>query len=146
MIETMNNLKNNRMKTGIAASAITSEHTLRMKKTLKSLNQRTIRASEPLGVGLKDLQNKDKRGKWWLVGASYRIDTGDDDNFQKQPSPVSENDWEEGSDRIGVAGAEGDEDEDPNGKLELRSIVNLARMFGVLVAEDGLSLGVLKVY
>ena len=246
MIETMNSLKNNRMKTGIAASAITSEHTLRMKKMLKSLNQRTIRASEPLGVGLKDLQDKDKRGKWWLVGASYRIDTGDDIS-QKQPSPEIEKDWEDGSDRIGVAGdleqlakeqrmntdvrrsifiaimsssdsgdahvrllklslkksqeleipkvlvhcagaekvynpfytslsrricrdkklkmalqfslwdvfkrmgeaedgAEGDEDEDANGKLELRSIVNLARMFGVLVAEDGLSLGVLKVY
>ena len=246
MIETMNNLKNNRMKTGIAASAIASEHTLRMKKILKSLNQRTIRASEPLGVGLKDLQDKEKKGKWWLVGASYRIDTGDDIS-RKQPRPESEKDWEDGSDRIGVAGdleqlakeqrmntdvrrsifiaimsssdsddayvrllklslkksqeleipkvlvhcagaekvynpfytslsrricrdkklkmalqfslwdlfkrmgeaedgAEGDEDEDANGKLELRSIVNLARMFGVLVAEDGLSLGVLKVY
>ena len=246
MIETMNNLKNNRMKTGIAASAIASEHTLRMKKILKLLNQRTIRASEPLGVGLKDLQDKDKRGKWWLVGASYRTDTGDD-NFQKQPSPVSENDREDGSDRIGVAGdleqlakeqrmntdvrrsifiaimsssdsddayvrllklglkksqeleipkvlvhsagaekvynpfytflsrrlcrdkklkmalqfslwdlfkrmgeaeddTEGDEDEGADGKLELRSIVNLARMFGVLIAEGGLSLGVLKVY
>ena len=246
MIETMNNLKNNRMKTGLAASAIASEHTLRMKNILKSLNQRTIRASEPLGVGLKDLQDKDKRGKWWLVGASYRTDTGDD-NFQKQPSPVSENDAEDGSDRIGVAGdleqlakeqrmntdvrrsifiaimsssdsndayvrllklglkksqeleipkvlvhcagaekvynpfytflsrrvcgdkklkmalqfslwdlfkrmgeaeddAEEDEDDGADGKLELRSLVNLARMFGVLIAEDGLSVGVLKVY
>ena len=246
MIETMNNLKNNRMKTGITASAITSEHTLRMKKILKSLNQRTIRASEPLGVGLKDLQDKDKRGKWWLVGASYRTDTGDD-TFQKQPSPVSRNDWEDSSDRIGLAGdleqlakeqrmntnvrrsifiaimsasdsndaymrllklglkksqeleipkvmvhcagaekmynpfytflarricrdkklrmalqfslwdlfkrmgeaeadAEGEEDQGDDGSLELRSIVNLARMFGVLIAEDGMSVGVLKVY
>ena len=246
MIETINNLKNNRMKTGIIASAITSEHTLRVKKILKSLNQRTIRASEPLGVGLKDIRDKDKRGKWWLAGASYRIDTGDD-NFQKQPSRVSGNDWEDSSDRIGLAGdleqlakeqrmntdvrrsifiaimsasdsndaymrllklglkksqeleipkvlvhcagaekvynpfytflarricrdkklrmalqfslwdlfkrmgeaeedAEGDEDEGDDGKLELRSIVNLARMFGVLIAEDGLSVGVLKVY
>ena len=246
MIETMNNLKNNRMKTGITASAITSEHTLRMKKTLKSLNQRTIRASEPLGVGLKDLQDKDKRGKWWLVGASYKTDTGDD-NFLKQPTPVSGNDWEDSSATIGLAGdleqlakeqrmntdvrrsifiaimsasdstdaylrllklslkksqeleipkvlvhcagaervynpfytflarricrdkklrmalqfslwdlfkrmgeaeddAEGEEDEGDDGKLELRSIVNLARMFGVLIAEDGMSVGVLKVY
>ena len=246
MIETMNNLKNNRMKTGIAASAIASEHTLRMKKILKSLNQRIIRASEPLRLGLKDLQDKDKRGKWWLIGASYRIDTGDD-NFQKQPSPVSGNDWADASGRNDVAGdleqlakeqrmntdvrrsifiaimsssdsndayvrllklglkknqeleipkvlvhcagaekvynpfytflsrrvcrdkklrmalqfslwdlfkrmgeaeddAEGDEDDGADGKLELRSIVNLARMFGVLIAEDGLSVGVLKVY
>jgi nucleolar MIF4G domain-containing protein 1 len=77
MIETMNNLKNNRMKTGITASTITSEHTIRMKKTLGTLNQRNIRASEPLRIGLKDLRNADKRGKWWLVGASYENDTED---------------------------------------------------------------------
>ncbi len=246
MIETMNNLKNNRMKTGIAASAITSEHTIRMKKILKSLNQRTIRASEPLRLGLKDLQNEDKRGKWWLLGASYRIDTGDA-NLQKQPSPLGGDDWDDDSGRNGVAGdleqlakeqrmntdvrrsifiaimsssdsndayvrllklglkksqeleipkvlvhcagaekiynpfytflsrricrdkklkmalqfslwdlfkrmgeaedeAEGHQDEGADGKLELRSIVNLARMFGVLIAEGGLSVGVLKVY
>ena len=246
MIETMNNLKNNRMKTGIAVSAITSEHTIRMKQILKSLNQRINRASEPLRLGLKDLQDKDKRGKWWLVGASYKTDTRDDD-FQKQPPPVNADDLDDNSGRIGVAGdleqlakeqrmntdvrrsifiaimsssdsddahvrllklglkksqeleipkvlvhcaaaekvynpfytllsrricrdkklkmtlqfslwdlfkrmgeaedeAEGDEDENADGKLELRSIVNLARMFGVLIAEDGLSVGVLKVY
>ena len=246
MIETMNNLKNNRMKTGMAASAIISEHTLRMKTILKSLNLRIIRASEPLGLGLKDLQDKDTKGKWWLVGASYRIDSADD-NIQKQPSPVSGNDWDDASGRSGVPGdlvqlakeqrmntdvrrsifiaimsssdsndayvrlmklglkksqeleipkvlvhcagaekvhnpfytflsrricrdkklrmalqfslwdlfkrmgeaeddAEADEDEGAYGKLELRSIVNLARMFGVLIAEDGLSVGVLKVY
>ena len=246
MIETMNDLKNNRMKTGIAASAINSEHTIRMKQILKSLNQRRVRASEPLRLGLKDLQDKDKKGKWWLVGASYRIDTGDD-NFHEQLSPVTANDLDDSSGRNGGAGdleqlakeqrmntdvrrsifiaimsssdsddayvrllklglkksqqleipkvlvhcagaekvynpfytilarricrdkklkmalqfslwdlfkrmgeaddeAEGDEDESADGKLDLRSMVNLARMFGVLIAEDGLSVGVLKVY
>lgn len=72
MIETINNLKNNRMKTGIAASTITSEHTIRMKKTLGTLNMRSIRAGEALRIGLKDLRESDKRGKWWLVGASYK--------------------------------------------------------------------------
>ncbi|MCJ1381905.1 suppressor of glycerol defect [Xylographa soralifera] len=72
MIETINNLKNNRMKTGVAASTITSEHTIRMKKTLGSLNTRNLKASEPLRIGLNDIKNTDKRGKWWLVGASYR--------------------------------------------------------------------------
>ena len=72
MIETINNLKNNRMKTGLVASNVTSEHTIRMKKTLGSLNTRTIRASEPLRIGLKDIRDTDKRGKWWLVGASYK--------------------------------------------------------------------------
>lgn len=246
MIETMNDLKNNRMKTGIAASAINSEHTIRMKQILKSLNQRVLRASEPLRFGLKDLQNKDKRGKWWLVGASYRNDTGED-SFQEQFSHVSANALDDGSGRNGGAGdleqlakeqrmntdvrrsifiaimsssdsddayvrllklglrksqqleipkvlvhcagaekvynpfytilsrqicrdkklkmalqfslwdlfkrmgeaddeAEGDEDESAGGNFDLRSMVNLARMFGVLIAEHGLSLSVLKVY
>lgn len=71
MIETINDLKNNKMKTGGAASAITSEHTIRMKKTLGTLNTRSLKASEPLRIGLKDIQGSDKRGKWWLVGASW---------------------------------------------------------------------------
>ncbi|KAI4120620.1 MAG: hypothetical protein LQ338_006880 [Usnochroma carphineum] len=72
MIETINNLKNNRMKTGLAASEVTSEHTVRMKKALGSLNTRNIKATEPLRVGLRDIRESDKRGKWWLIGASYR--------------------------------------------------------------------------
>ncbi|KAL8695730.1 MAG: hypothetical protein Q9201_007971 [Fulgogasparrea decipioides] len=72
MIETINDLKNNRMKTGIAASSVVSEHVIRMKKLLGSLNTRSIKASEPLRIGLKDIRESDKRGKWWLVGASYK--------------------------------------------------------------------------
>lgn len=73
MIEAITALKNNRMKTGTAASAITSEHTTRMKKILGSLNdaKRTIRGTEPLNLSLEDLRNTDKRGKWWLVGSSW---------------------------------------------------------------------------
>ncbi|KAG9231427.1 hypothetical protein BJ875DRAFT_506667 [Amylocarpus encephaloides] len=71
MIETINDLKNNRMKTGGAASAVTSEHTIRMKKTLGTLNTRSIKASEPLRIGLNDIKDSDKKGKWWLVGASW---------------------------------------------------------------------------
>lgn len=78
MIETINNLKNNRMKTGVAASAITSEHTTRMKKTLGSLNSRSIKASEPLRIGLSDLRDTEKKGKWWLVGASWRNNIADE--------------------------------------------------------------------
>ncbi|KAL8950233.1 MAG: hypothetical protein Q9222_003722 [Ikaeria aurantiellina] len=72
MIETINNLKNNRVKTGIAASTVVSEHVVRMKKTLGSLNTRSVKASEPLRIGLQDIRESDKRGKWWLIGASYR--------------------------------------------------------------------------
>lgn len=71
MIETINDLKNNKMKTGAAASAVVSEHTVRMKRLLGSLNTRNIKGGEPLRVGLKDIQDSDKKGKWWLVGASW---------------------------------------------------------------------------
>jgi nucleolar MIF4G domain-containing protein 1 len=71
MIETINDLKNNKMKTGGAASAVTSEHTIRMKKTLGTLNTRSLKASEPMRIGLKDIKDSDKKGKWWLVGASW---------------------------------------------------------------------------
>lgn len=71
MIETINDLKNNKMKTGSVASAVTSEHTIRMKKILGTLNTRVVKASEPLRIGLRDIQESDKRGKWWLVGASW---------------------------------------------------------------------------
>lgn len=71
MIETITDLKNNKMKTGGVASAVTSEHTIRMKKIIGSLNNRSIKGSEPLRIGLKDIRESDKKGKWWLVGASW---------------------------------------------------------------------------
>lgn len=71
MIETINDLRNNRMRNGAAASAVTSEHTIRMKRILGSLNRRSVKASEPLRIGLKDILQSDKDGKWWLVGASW---------------------------------------------------------------------------
>lgn len=243
MIETINNLKNNRMKTGVAASTITSEHTTRMRKTLGSLNQRNIRASEPLRIGLKDLRQTDKRGKWWLIGASYKDDDAVYSKRTEQPSAIHGKDRREANmDNVAAdliqlakeqrmntdirrsifiavmsatdyndayvrlmklrlkrsqeleipkvlihcAGAEEvynpfytflsrrvcsdkklkmsfqfslwdlfkqmgegedepeEDDENDEGKLGLRSLVNLARMFGVLIAEGGLGLGVLK--
>ncbi len=72
MMEMMNDLKNNCMKTGIASSSITSEHVIRMKKTLGTLNQQRVKASEPLRISLKDLRESDRRGKWWLIGSSYK--------------------------------------------------------------------------
>ena len=72
MMETMNDLKNNRMKTGITGSSITSEHIIRMKRTLGTLNQGRVEASEPLRFSLQDLRESDRRGKWWLVGSGYK--------------------------------------------------------------------------
>ena len=71
MIETINNLKNNRMKTGVSASQVSSEHTTRMKKTLGTLSARTTKSTEPLRISLADIRDSEKKGKWWLVGASY---------------------------------------------------------------------------
>lgn len=71
MIDTITDLKNNKVKTVGTGSAINLEHTIRMKKILGSLNNRSIKASEPLCIGLKDITESDKRGKWWLVGASW---------------------------------------------------------------------------
>lgn len=247
MVETMNNLKNNRMKTGIAASTIASDHTIRMKKTLGTLNTQNIKGSEPLQIGLKDLRDSEKRGKWWLVGASYK-DISQEDNRQdnidqrsQERQPLEENsavnsvstdlvqlarehrmntdvrrsifvavmsatDYKDAHNRISklrlkrsqeleiprvlthCAGAEetynpfyllisrslcsdrrlrvafqfslwnlfkrmGEgledkgEDSDENGddELQLRSFVNLAKFFGVLIAEDGIGVGVMKV-
>ncbi|KAK2759872.1 suppressor of glycerol defect [Arachnomyces sp. PD_36] len=72
MIETITDLKNNRMKTGATASAVMSEHVTRMRKILGSLNSRTLRATEPLRIGRMDILNSSKKGKWWLVGASWK--------------------------------------------------------------------------
>ncbi|CUS08143.1 unnamed protein product [Tuber aestivum] len=71
MIETLTNLKNNRSKSAAANSVVVAEATIRMKKLLGALNNRQIRASEPLRVSLADIRNTDTKGKWWLVGASW---------------------------------------------------------------------------
>ncbi len=71
MIETINNLKNNRPKAGAEASALAQEHRTLMKKTLGTLNTRA-KATEPLGITLDDLRNSKKEGQWWLVGASWK--------------------------------------------------------------------------
>ncbi|KAK4613486.1 Suppressor of glycerol defect protein 1 [Fulvia fulva] len=70
MVEQIDNLKNNRVKTGVAASALSAEHMQRMKKTLGSI--KTVKTTEPLRIGLADLRDADKKGKWWLVGASWQ--------------------------------------------------------------------------
>ncbi|KAK3301500.1 uncharacterized protein B0H64DRAFT_471409 [Chaetomium fimeti] len=71
MIDTITDLKNNKMKTGAGASAVISEHIVRMKKLLGQLKSRKVKATEPMRVGLKDIQGAGKEGKWWLVGASW---------------------------------------------------------------------------
>ncbi|KAJ5111163.1 hypothetical protein N7532_001698 [Penicillium argentinense] len=74
MIDTITDLKNNRVKSGVGAN-ITSEHITKMRKVLGSLNSsRVIRASEPINITRADIHDSSKKGKWWLVGASWRED------------------------------------------------------------------------
>ncbi|KAJ5115794.1 hypothetical protein N7456_000142 [Penicillium angulare] len=74
MIETITDLKNNKVKNAIGAN-ITSEHITKMRKILGSLNNsRVIRASEPISITRADIHDSSKKGKWWLVGASWKED------------------------------------------------------------------------
>lgn len=71
MIEIITDLKNNRLKSGMASSVSRMESTTRMKKLLGSVKSKATRASEPLRISLDDVRDTEKKGKWWLVGASY---------------------------------------------------------------------------
>ncbi|KAJ5711755.1 hypothetical protein N7488_005911 [Penicillium malachiteum] len=74
MIDTITDLKNNRVKNAVGAN-ITTEHITKMRKILGSLNNsRVIRASEPINITRADIHDSSKKGKWWLVGASWKED------------------------------------------------------------------------
>ncbi|CDW97793.1 hypothetical protein, partial [Sporisorium scitamineum] len=52
----------------------------RMKKYLGGMGKkRTVKSYEALRIGLKDLQDADKKGKWWLVGAAWTGQTNQSD-------------------------------------------------------------------
>ncbi|KAK4452074.1 hypothetical protein QBC34DRAFT_447132 [Podospora aff. communis PSN243] len=92
MIDTIQDLKNNKKKTGVGASVIVSEHSTRMKKTLGSLNSKKLKSSEPLRIGLKDIQDSDEKGKWWLVGASWAGPSAGGKSSKEQAADDEESD------------------------------------------------------
>ncbi|KAK0714321.1 hypothetical protein B0T21DRAFT_352251 [Apiosordaria backusii] len=96
MIETITDLKNNKLKAGAGASAIVSEHTTRMRKTLGQLKSRKLKATEPLRIGLQDIRDADKTGKWWLVGASWAGKSKD--KKETKGKPITEEQEEDDSD------------------------------------------------
>ncbi|KZM28309.1 uncharacterized protein EKO05_0000213 [Ascochyta rabiei] len=114
MIETINDLKNNKMKTGIAGASITRERTTQMKKQLGTLNSRNLKATEPLRVGLKDIRDTDKVGKWWLVGASWRN--------QAQSDVPAEEEKEPGRKRVEI------DEFDEDGEVDLAQLAREQRM------------------
>ncbi|TFK33233.1 hypothetical protein BDQ12DRAFT_691462 [Crucibulum laeve] len=71
MIETLTNLKNNKLKRNITQNQ-GGAAVERMKKFLSSLGKKKhILAHEPLRVSLEDLHSAETKGKWWLVGAAW---------------------------------------------------------------------------
>ncbi|MBE3043732.1 hypothetical protein IMZ48_14400, partial [Candidatus Bathyarchaeota archaeon] len=71
MVDTITDLKNNKLKAALQESAIASEHITTMKKFLGTLNTRRSTTTGPLRIGLKDIEESQTKGKWWLVGASF---------------------------------------------------------------------------
>ncbi|KAH6614757.1 hypothetical protein B0J18DRAFT_404344 [Chaetomium sp. MPI-SDFR-AT-0129] len=121
MIDTITDLKNNKLKAGAGASAVVSEHTTRMKKLLGQLKSRRVKNTEPMRIGLKDIQDADKKGKWWLVGASW---TG---------GPAAQK---------GPEAAGGAEDRDSDDESILLDDVEQGPDLGELAREQGMNTGV----
>lgn len=66
LLSTLSDLKNNRLK----ASVVAVDHQP-LKRIISSIIKSTI-LIEPLQVSLDDIKNVNERGKWWLIGASWR--------------------------------------------------------------------------
>ncbi|KIP05858.1 hypothetical protein PHLGIDRAFT_107708 [Phlebiopsis gigantea 11061_1 CR5-6] len=75
MVETLTNLKNNKLKKaagGGAAGSAGLDAVERMKKFLSGLTKKKhVKTHEPLRVTLQDLHSAESKGKWWLVGAAW---------------------------------------------------------------------------
>lgn len=75
MMETLTNLKSNKVKKTAAAQHQGGDGVERLKKFLSGLSKkRHVQAHEPLRVSLEDLRTAETKGKWWLVGAAWAGD------------------------------------------------------------------------
>ena len=83
MIERIEALKNGKVKDTLGNASVAKDLIPKMRKVLGSLNQRSLKATDPMRISLEDIRSTDKKGKWWLVGASWR------GNDSKQPIPTS---------------------------------------------------------
>ncbi|KAI9653450.1 MAG: suppressor of glycerol defect [Alyxoria varia] len=111
MIETIGNLKDNRMKSN--GPGLMSEQVTSMRKTLGTLNNsgaRTLKAQDPLRVGLAEVRDKEKKGRWWMPGATTRSGAHNNHNSATTTtkasdySNVDDNDHQESADRTITAG------------------------------------------
>lgn len=85
MIETLTNLKNNKVKKSDTSAMETVE---RMKKFLGTLSKRYHSSTEPLRVTLSDLHSSESKGKWWLVGAAWGGNPLVDHKLEKTSTPT----------------------------------------------------------
>lgn len=116
MIDTITDLKNNRLKSGVGSS-VSSEHITKMRKILGSLNNsRVIRGAEPINISREDIRNSSKNGKWWLVGASWKADPLESARQGLSSLPADQ------------AKAEVDDQEDSEGEPDLVNIAKAQRM------------------
>lgn len=121
MIDTITDLKNNRVKAAGVGSSIASEHITKMRKILGALsNNRVIRASEPIRVSRIDILNSTEKGKWWLVSASWKEDPLESARQELSALPSSLND----SNAYASKEVNDDEDKEP----DLLSIAKAQRM------------------
>ncbi|KAF2858881.1 ARM repeat-containing protein, partial [Piedraia hortae CBS 480.64] len=100
MIETIHKLKDNRLKANAAGiAALVSETTTRFRKILGTLtsSRSSLRAREALNITMEDINSADKKGKWWLVGASYHDPSkmANGTVSAHEPSPNIEDDEDE---------------------------------------------------
>ncbi|KLO12747.1 ARM repeat-containing protein [Schizopora paradoxa] len=70
MVETLVNLKNNKLKQQDARNAI-GDSKERILKFVNSVGKRHHAKYEPLRFTLQDLRDADTKGRWWLVGAAW---------------------------------------------------------------------------
>ncbi|TKX27021.1 MIF4G domain-containing protein 1 [Elsinoe australis] len=124
MLETITDLKNNRLKSGFGASASRAEMLTRMKKMLGTVKGRASArgGAEPLRVTLRDIREVEKKGKWWLVGASWR-----------DPGKVGGEEEEEGDEggKEGVMMGIGERREREKGDDAATEMLALARRLGM---------------
>ncbi|EDO15987.1 hypothetical protein Kpol_499p15 [Vanderwaltozyma polyspora DSM 70294] len=66
LLDTMSDLKNNRLKPSVLAPSNSQ-----VKRNLQQ-NLKISAFSEPIQVSLDDIKNIETKGKWWLVGASWK--------------------------------------------------------------------------
>ncbi|KAI0397508.1 hypothetical protein F5Y17DRAFT_346004 [Xylariaceae sp. FL0594] len=95
MIDEMKKLQNNKAK-AVARNKDLAEQRTQLRKRIGTL--KGTHDVQPLRVGLKDIQNSETQGKWWLVGASWM------GNQSKQEKNATNGDEDEDDEEDDLAG------------------------------------------